>query len=419
MKKGLGRASLQAGLGWVIILALVFYSLVIQDRAEEPSVMDFSLFYRAAEHLRDGIGIYEPIPTAGNRFADSLTTEGRSDFLPNLNPPFQAVLFYPFTHLKLRTAYLVWSAFSLVCGLLGAIIIGSARPGGRDKATSALVMAVLLLLYFPTCMNLIHGQWSLVAFLMLALAWQTWRNGRLSTAGAILGSFAAIKLFAGAFLLFFVARREWRAAIAFVSAWLFFTAGSAVIAGPESLVDYVGVLGKVDWHSLPWNASFSGFFARVFGGVGNVPLVHAPRIGWILGGGFSFLGILMLFKMAMRIGTSENKEMMNDLAFSACLVLMLLVSPLGWMYYFPVLLIPFLVLWEGSRWVPGSGKLRGLGILAWLLSTVPRFQGEGPGAGGDPGFILGWAGTYFYALILFLGLIWVMQKRIVVGTAPR
>jgi len=127
----------------------------------------------------------------------------------------------------------------------------------------------------------------------------------------------------------------------------------------------------------------------------------------------------MLFKIARRIGTAENEEIVNDLAFSACLVLMLLVSPLGWMYYFQVLLIPLVTIWEGSGTLPGGRAFRWLAVLAWMLSTVPRLQGEGPGGGGDPGVILGWAGAYFYALALFLGLIWVIQKRMVIETAPR
>jgi hypothetical protein len=90
---------------------------------------------------------------------------------------------------------------------------------------------------------------------------------------------------------------------------------------------------------------------------------------------------------------------------------MLLVSPLGWIYYFPFLLLPFLLLWKGAGLLEDGANFRWLAVLAWVLSSVFRSHLVPEQFGGDPVLILWWSGTYFYALVLFVLLIWTMQGR--------
>lgn len=418
-RKRIKRAILQTVLGWALLLTLVFYSAFIHDSSQRAAKTDFFFFHQASVNLMEGRGIYDLVLPEEVPPPEPLPAEEPWEFLPNLNPPFQVLLFYPFAHLTVTNAYRIWNAIGVLCVLAGAILIGSARTEGRARATGGLALAVLALVYFPTCTALILGQMSLVPFLFLVLAWRAWRGGRLGTAGVILGTLGAVKLFFGAFLLFFVARREWRAAFAFVAAWFFFTAGSGAITGLESLVSYVAVLGTVDWFGHNWNASLLGFFTRVFEQPSDTALGYAPVLASLLGRGLSLLGILLLLRMARRRGSPERETEMNDLAFSACLVLMLLVSPLGWIYYFQVLLIPLVVIWEGSSTLPRGRAFRWLVVLAWMLSTVPSTQSRGTLSSGDPGISLGWAETYFFALVLFLGLIWVLQKRMAFEASPR
>ena len=75
---------------------------------------------------------------------------------------------------------------------------------------------------------------------------------------------------------------------------------------------------------------------------------------------------------------------MDDLAFSSYIVIMLLVSPLGWIYYFPFLLIPLTAIWKGSHLLGGGGSFRTLAVLAWLLSTMPKTLVKPDDLGGDP-----------------------------------
>jgi hypothetical protein len=392
-----------------VVLALCLYGLGLSETSNHAEKTDFALFHHSAENLLQGRSLYEPLP-AGHPLATRDPGEvGLPPTLPNLNPPFQTALFSPLGLLKIRTAYLAWTVVSLLCGILAAVLIGLKGIGIPGKLLGSLVTVNLLLFYFPTLMAVLMGQWPLVAFLFLTLAWLAWKEGRHSLAGAILGVLGGVKLFFGAFFLFFLARREWRASILFAAAGLVSVLLSILIAGPGSLLEYFGVLQGVDWFSASWNASSLGFVKRVFGEPGNDPLFMLPLLASILGRVLCLVGVVLLIIMARRGRDQGPAKDLDDLAFSSCIVLMLLISPLGWVYYFPFLLIPLTVIWRVSLDLPGRGWTRSAVILAWLMSTTPRLLVTKEALGGDPALILGWAGAYSYALVLLGVLLWKLQ----------
>ncbi len=399
------------GLGLAAAVALSFYGLGLVEIADHAENADFALFHHSARNLLEGRPLYGPLPAGHPLSRGSSSVTGLDHPLPNLNPPFQTLLFSPLGLLDTRVAYLIWTAFSLFCGLGAAILIGRKKWGSPRRALASLVTVCLLLLYFPTVMSVFMGQWPLVLFLWLTLAWLAWREGYHSLAGGILGILAGIKLFFGAFFLFFLARREWRASIMFAAAGLLSVLLSVLAAGPGSILEYLRVLQDVDWFSASWNASILGFAKRVLGEPGNATLLRLPALASILGRALSLLGAGLLVIMARRGQENDSSEDLRDLAFSSCIVLMLLISPLGWIYYFPFLLIPITVIWRASLTLPQRRWVQFLAILAWLMSTTPRFLVMRDDLRGDPALILGWAGVYFYALVLMGLLLWKLQSR--------
>jgi hypothetical protein len=249
--------------------------------------------------------------------------------------------------------------------------------------------------------------------LFLVLAWLAWRRGRLGIAGGILGGLAGIKLFFGAFLIFFLVRREWRACLLFLVSGLASVTVSVLIAGPDPLFEYLRVLGDVGWYSASWNASILGFVNRVFGEPGNDPLLSMPLFASILGKILTLLAVGLLVFMARRgVGGAREPSLgSKDLAFSSCIVLMLLISPLGWMYYFPFLLIPLAVVWRETRHLTREGWVWFLLVPAWLLSSTPGTLVQFDHLEGDALLILGWSGAYFYALLLLLVILFRVQER--------
>ena len=76
----------------------------------------------------------------------------------------------------------------------------------------------------------------------------------------------------------------------------------------------------------------------------------------------------------------------------------LLEVHLGWMYYFVLLIIPAIILWQIND--PRYRKhFRVLIIIAWILSTIPHALTPSPEIKTIDMFI--WGGSYFYSLLLF------------------
>ncbi len=283
---------------------------------------------------------------------------------PNLNPPFFSALLAPLT------------LFSY--GRRLAVVLGSA--GGRDRRGTAggihdadrpnacpahprLPRRVAGL--FPTWASVVYGQVSLYLLLALVLVWRWTRNGHDGAAGLVLGVAAGVKLFVALPVLYFLLRRRWRltacAAVAGVATLVI----GLIAAGPDAYRSYFASAGSVTWYAASWNASLMGFFTRFLGGSENVPLVEAPWLAHGLAYGLSLAMVAGLAWLAWpRPGQSAA---VGELGYGLALALMLLISPLGWMYYFPAQLPALLIAW---RWA-GSRRARVLCVAAVLLASAP------------------------------------------------
>ncbi len=408
----MGMALLNVALGLLVLLFILGYSLILEAASAHPLSGDFLKFHLSAQFLVQGEDIYQSVPAIDFAVDDTLHIGVKEELHPNLNPPFQTVLLSPLAVVEYRTAYIVWGAFSLACGLVGALILGALLGVPGRRALTSLVLAALLLVYFPTVIAVYSGQWSLFPFVCLVVAWANWRKGNTAIAGAILGTIAAIKLFFGAFFLLFLARREWRAGALFIVTWTTCTALAVATTGLETSKRYLAILKEAVWYSASWNASFRGFFSRIFGGSEGKPLFDVPVVTNVLNVGLSVLAIFLLFWMSRAEVRKKPIAILDDLAFSFCVVIMLLVSPFGWMYYFPFLFIPFVVLWRASFSLEHGRTYRLLIALAWVLSTVPRFIVPIAVLEGDLVIIFGWAGAYFYALAVLSIMIWTVHRQV-------
>ncbi len=441
-----------------LVLVLAGYVFLAETQwARAPVGGDFMKFFASAQLLVQGEDIYSPVPLGGFDFwSDPESAPGRP-LHPNLNPPFATLLQAPLGMLDYYTAFMIWALLGLAGGVLGAYLVGRTvgfkgrapgergpgergpeargpgepdpeRDGPRERVpgepgaeesgpgnrgagshptTAGVLWALLLLVYFPTFSALRFGQWTLVPFFFLVLAWLAWRSGRDGTAGVLLGGLAAVKLFFGAFFLLFLARRRWRAAGAFAAAWVLCTGLSAAAVGVDTLLAYPSVVSIADWHGASWNASFLGFFSRLLGGGGvEDPLIRASSLTPVLAGLLSLLALASLFLLPREKEGTEERRKGHDLAFALTIPVMLLASPFGWMYYFPFLLITLAVLWQRSRETEEPKQFRQLLVLAWLLSTVPQTLITVRGIDADPRIVLWWAGAYVYALVLFWVLAW-------------
>ena len=362
MKTSATRISL---LGWLLVFTCL-YLLVIYFLSTYKT--DFTAFYASLQFLLQGKDIYTPVPSDAFGLIHTQHTGGQTPH-PNLNPPFFTLLLSPLGWLSHQAAFWIWSLLSLVCGVIGTVLIQ--RTSGKQDTDYTLIMLILLLAYFPTFNNILIGQTALLVFMLVAGGWVAARQGRERLSGVLLGLAFAIKLFLGLFIVYFLLQRRWRLATWFLitvaASWLL---GLAAL-GLESYEHYRQALAAVTWQSYTGNASAYGFFSRIFGGSYSIPLIDAPVLGKVLSYLLTAI-LLVLLAWLLRPGQRIATTVRADLGFSFTLVAALLISPLGWMYYFPLLLVPFFVLFRlaYAYELPQKFKL-GL-LLVLLVSSFPQ-----------------------------------------------
>jgi hypothetical protein len=110
------------------------------------------------------------------------------------------------------------------------------------------------------------------------------------------------------------------------------------------------------------------------------------------------------------------------LVFSLILVEMLLISPYGWLYYFPLLILPLVVAWRFIKSNKLSMFFKISIIFIWVLTTIPtQLIWAEDVKMNQPMIWFTSAGVYFYALLaltgIFMGLLYKSHKSLLPGKA--
>lgn len=405
------RFLINAILGFIFTLSIVYYYASIDTFSAFPNNGDLVKFYMSTKYFWEGKDIYTPIPAnmpetlvdeiMRNFTEDEVKTSKphRETLHPNLNPPFQTLLLAPLGLMNYKRAFLCYSILSMLSGLVAVIMITNAIPCTKNDMAALLIYMIIFLCYYPTWINIISGQFALILLVLITSAWIAARKGRNAVCGILLGLAMSLKLFVGLFLLFFLVRRRWRLLLWFISTFLLLSLLPLWIMGIETYKNYFAVLSEITWYAASWNASFLGFYTRIFGGSENVPLFNLPELAFALTRISSLIFALWLVWLAWPRPQESSRDHF-DLGFSLTITGMLLVSPLGWMYYFTVLIIPAAVAWRISGKLDSRIRYQAIIILAWLLSTVPHFLIPSAEVN-TPQLWFTWAGVYFYSLLLF------------------
>jgi hypothetical protein len=397
-----------------VVLAplLAFYLGSINALSTHPINADFTSFYMPARYMLEGKSIYAPvyIRDLGPLPADfHLNRETRH---ANLNPPFQTLIMAPLARLPYAAAFWAWGLFSLLCLGIAAILVerGTRPPHAPPGPLRPLTFLVLVLAYFPTWISVAIGQITPLIFLLLVLVWVAARKDRAAWAGIALGIALSLKLFVGVLLILFLVRRQWRLLAWTTASVVVCTLATLPCAGAVTYREYLHILGSVTWYAASWNASFMGFFTRLLGGSENPAPLNIPVLAHALAYACSALVVAALVWVAWPPAAPRPADGHDaaprgpftsfDLAFSLSIPVMLLASPLGWMYYFPALLLPLAIGWRAVGDLPRPRPYRVALVIGWLLSTVPRLIISAPDVRGPIDWFL-WGGVFFYALLVF------------------
>jgi hypothetical protein len=381
LKKWLFRLLAVAG---IVVVGFVYFG-EIREQTDLTNRNDFYKFYLSSSNLLQGKAIYWPAPDRAsatshcnpnvkNKFnqdvLDAMPEAIRLCLHPNLNPPFFIALTTPLALLDYPQALWVWSLASIISGIWALMLIFKSDALPTASATTKTLIGLAFFAYFPTFANSSYGQLTLFLLLDVTLAWLALRNGKNRAAGCWLGVAASIKPFFGLFLIALLIGRNWRAVSGFIATCGVSFLMGGLLAGFSTYNSYLTILNKVNWLATAWNGSYAGFFIRFFGGPANKAWIDAPMLAQGLPAVCSIATVGVLAVVIFKLAKSSGRKLYADALVALTIPAMLLISPLGWNYYFPLLIISFVVIWNLTADLP-NGRICRLVLIAVTIPTIP------------------------------------------------
>jgi hypothetical protein len=298
---------------------------------------DFVQEWVSARNFWAGEPVYQPQRAAVLRHTGYDFPEFDEMMRLNAHPPVAVLAALPFGLIPhYPAAHLAWSLCTFALFLLSVwVVLRELRVEPRwwhAPAAVALVVAA-----DPVHSQLFQGQLNFLIAPLIAAGWAADRRGYQALAGAAVGAAAALKLFPGLLVLYFLAARRWRAAAVAVAV----AAGLNLVAlaafGAGAFETYLReVLPSLDVFRTAWsNVSAPGYWRRVGRSL------DLPWLGPAAGGLCQLAVAATVARAAWRSTTTAGR----DRAYALAVVGMLVASPVAWGHYFVLLTLPLLLLW--------------------------------------------------------------------------
>ncbi len=197
---------------------------------------DFTIYYTSGLFLREGRA--RALYDLANQYQTQLTFTHvpiRHGALPYNHPPFEGILFVPFTFLGFWPAYLVWTALSLILLAASAMLL---RRFPAIRSMHPGMIAITAFAFFPFINGLLQGQDSVLLMFLAVAALTCMDRGADVAAGAWLAC-GLFRPHMAIPLVLLLAVRRWRMLIGFSGVAVIMAGISAVIMGWRWPVTYV------------------------------------------------------------------------------------------------------------------------------------------------------------------------------------
>ena len=276
-------------------------------------------------------------------------------------PPIAAVLFGPFAvvPLWLAKAVVAVGSFTALSGTLLAVLAKVNRRNGFTLALAGFAGAAALRLE-PVRSTLDFGQINILLMVLVAADCLVVRNRQLR--GLLVGLAAAIKLTPAVFVLYFLVRRDWRAAATSVVSFVLFGMLGWVLAPGDSADYWFGALldsGRVGGLAYATNQSIRGVLHRI-----NPPVMVEYGLWALLS--IIVVGLAVLAaRRAVRAGQ-------DAVALVAIAIAGLLISPVSWTHHW-VWAAPALVVVGSAIYQAGAWRFVPLAALGLAVFTLRPF----------------------------------------------
>jgi alpha-1,2-mannosyltransferase len=328
-----------------------------------PYRIDIDVYRMGGQAWLDGRRLYTP----GVLFHTTTGTD-----LPFTYPPLAAIAFCPFAWLGLPAASVAITLTTLALLIVSTLIVltrldmwaaSLIAPGPawlRRSWLAAVVVAAAVIWLEPIKSNFAFGQVNVV-LMTLVIADCVPRRTPWPR-GLLLGLGIALKLTPAVFLLYFLLRRDNRAALTAVASF-----GAATLAGftlawrdsREYWTDTVRNTDRIGTAALNTNQNVAGALARL--GLGE----HERFLLWVVGSLF----LLAVTAWAARRALNADEP---TLAVICIALFGLVVSPVSWSHHWvwmvPAVLVTGVLAWR--RRSPALATVSGIGVTLMLWAPI-------------------------------------------------
>ncbi len=341
---------IRLSLGVANLAALTFSLLTFSRHGVgfHPCRLDLDVYRIGSLAFLRGGNLYHWLPPAGSGVA-----------LPFTYPPFAAVLLSPLAMVPMTVASMVVTLASIT--LTGVTLREFACSLWSGPLPAGLRLSIWWLLPVALFLEPVHstleyGQVNIVLLALVSL--DCLRPDPRWPRGALTGLAAAVKLTLAAFVLFFLLRRDWRAAVTAAGSFAAATGAAFALDWHDSVQYWTHVITDT---SRPGNPAFaanqaiSGLLARA----GLDPQTYAGMIAWLA----LSAAVIVVTVLGMRraLAAAEPAWALSLNAFAG-----LLVSPISWTHHWvwaePALLILAVLAWRHS-WRAGAARSAAMACL--------------------------------------------------------
>lgn len=335
---------------WVFSLILLlgmmsYYGYLVDRFAKNPGNTDFLTFFLSSEMHHQNQPLYVVVhlrlPVATRYVQDSTGNMVRQDFTQmvekiNFSSPLFTWLMLPFIYAQYVTGFIIFACISVLLALAACWCVTLSFDRPRYMARFFLLSA-LILAFRPSIQNLELGQVGFLLFFLLALGFYLFKRHYFNWAAVVLGVAAVIKFFCLLFLLYFLLQRRWRMLLIFSITFIGALFLPLIQFDWQTYVRYFHLIhtGPGPERSLIlYNGSLMSFFMRlkqVFAGSS----LRLDVIGYVAN-----LLLVIFYCYTTWKRKDDNEKFLYH--FSLTIVCMLLLSPLGWSYYYPALIFAFI-----------------------------------------------------------------------------
>lgn len=235
------------------------------------------------------------------------------------------------------------------------------------------VIALAFVGWHPVTLELVYAQLMIILLVLLCLAMRYLAQDRDVAAGILIGLAVAIKLMAWPLWLLLILRRQWRALFASVACFMCLSVvGVAIIGLDHAMTYYLDVSRTVLglYRACTYNYSLSTIGWRLFHrtqcdtiiGIVALPLFPGPGLAHMMAWALP-AALIACCLIACR--NTEDLELQYALMVGACI----LASPIAWMHYLVLAVVPFVVIVTRLRGSFGE-KSRRWRLQLWVLVAL-------------------------------------------------